>query len=76
MSDLYSILGITIPDITGHDSWRRQYENILNADINNGRFRLRRINTIECVVDLIRKSSKIMVLTGAGISVSGISKEK
>jgi len=43
---------------------------IIMARFNRRRQKLKTVNTIEDVVDLIKKSNNIIVLTGAGISVS------
>ena len=66
--DLASALGIDLPDgITAEDFQAFLWQSHI---LNTGRQKLQNINRIEQVIELINKSSSILVLTGAGISVS------
>ena len=63
-SDLLSAFG---KDISFEDLQYFLYQSQL---AHTGRNKLSSVNTIEQVVELIDKCSNILVLTGAGISVS------
>eukprot|EP01083_Nonionella_stella_P221332 790852_1 len=66
--DFASALGIQLPDGITAEAFQ---EFLWQAHIaNTGRVKLQHINTIEQVIELIEKSSNILVLTGAGISCS------
>eukprot|EP01084_Bolivina_argentea_P209007 356127_1 len=66
--DLVSALGIELPD--GISLQDFQHFILQSHMLNTGRKKLPHISTIQQVIDLIAKSSNILVLTGAGISVS------
>ena len=69
--DLLSLLGISADQLPDEIDLEK-FQQVLLQQImqSKGRQRLAKYNTIEDVVDLISSCNKILVLTGAGISVS------
>lgn len=65
---LHHLTGRTLPESINDLSAWRIILRLLSEPVS--RPKLSYVNTIEDAIDLIRKSSKIIVLTGAGVSVS------
>ncbi|KAF8316812.1 SIR2-domain-containing protein [Clavulina sp. PMI_390] len=66
---LLKLLGVTVPTEIPEDHALKLLRKTMHR-LRQSRDRLPQYNTVEDVVHLLKKSRRIMVLTGAGISVS------